>query len=188
MIAYPGRTFGQLYHRILKGNQLATGVVKMDDRREIALADITVPMLVFAGAGDGIAPVRSIQPMVDLVPNAASVRFEVVPGGHLGMLTGRDSRTTTWPIIDEFLDEHAAPSDVPPKKTTAKKGSTKKSAAKKTATKRTAAKKQAAKTVNKKTEAGKKPARKAAPRPDAIGSNPSRRYGSASSRSLAART
>ena len=27
MIAYPGRTFGQLYHRILKGNQLASGVV-----------------------------------------------------------------------------------------------------------------------------------------------------------------
>jgi polyhydroxyalkanoate synthase subunit PhaC len=172
MIAYPGRTFGQLYHRILKGNQLATGVVKMDDRREISLADIEVPMLVFAGANDGIAPVRSIQPMVDLVAGAPSVRFEVVPGGHLGMLTGRDSRTTTWPIIDEFLDEHATPSGVPKKKSPAKK-----SPAKKSATKKAAAKKPARKT-----------AKKAAPRPDAIGSNPSRRYGSASSRSLAART
>jgi polyhydroxyalkanoate synthase subunit PhaC len=174
MIAYPGRTFGQLYHRILKGNQLATGVVKMDDRREIALADITVPMLVFAGSGDGIAPVRSIQPMVDLVTGAPSVRFEVVPGGHLGMLTGRDARTTTWPIIDEFLDEHASPSDVPPKKAPAKKSGAKKPAAKKPAAKKTAARKRSA--------------RKAAPRADAIGSNPSRRYGSASSRSLAARS
>jgi polyhydroxyalkanoate synthase subunit PhaC len=163
MIAYPGRTFGQLYHRILKGNQLATGVVKMDDRREIALADITVPMLVFAGAGDGIAPVRSIKPMVDLVPNAPSVRFEVVPGGHLGMLTGRDARTTTWPIIDDFLDEHASPSGVPPKKRPAKKAPAKKATA-------------------------KRPARRTAPRADAIGANPSRRYGSASSRSLAARS
>ncbi len=39
MIAYPGRTFGQLYHRLLKGNQLASGVVTMDDR-EISLADL----------------------------------------------------------------------------------------------------------------------------------------------------
>jgi polyhydroxyalkanoate synthase subunit PhaC len=172
MIAYPGRTFGQLYHRILKGNQLATGVVKMDDRREISLADIEVPMLVFAGANDGIAPVRSIQPMVDLVAGAPSVRFEVVPGGHLGMLTGRDSRTTTWPIIDDFLDEHATPSGVPTKKSPAKKSPAKKSATKKAAAKKTA----------------RKTAKKAAPRADAIGSNPSRRYGSASSRSLAART
>jgi polyhydroxyalkanoate synthase subunit PhaC len=177
MIAYPGRTFGQLYHRILKGNQLATGVVKMDDRREISLADIEVPMLVFAGANDGIAPVRSIQPMVDLVAGAPSVRFEVVPGGHLGMLTGRDSRTTTWPIIDEFLDQHATPSGVPTKKSPAKKSSAKKSATKQAASKKAVSKKPARKT-----------AKKAAPRADAIGSNPSRRYGSASSRSLAART
>ena len=106
MIAYPGRTFGQLYHRILKGNQLATGVVRMDDR-DIDLAGIAVPMLVFAGGSDGIAPVRSIRPIEDLATGAPSVRFEVVPGGHLGMLTGRAARQTTWRIIDEFLDTHA---------------------------------------------------------------------------------
>ena len=50
----------------------------------------------------------------------------------------------------------------------------KKSAAKKSATKKTGTK--------------KAPAKKAGPSPEAIGSNPSRRYGSASSRSLAARS
>ncbi|MGH3368500.1 MAG: alpha/beta fold hydrolase, partial [Nocardioidaceae bacterium] len=108
MIAYPGRTFGQVYHRLLKGNQLATGVVRMDGARDIALADIRVPLLVFAGESDGIAPVASIRPMLDLVPNADPVRFEVVPGGHLGMLTGRAARRTTWRIVDEFLDEHSS--------------------------------------------------------------------------------
>jgi polyhydroxyalkanoate synthase subunit PhaC len=173
MIAYPGRTFGQIYHRILKGNQLATGVVKMDDKREIALENIRVPMLVFAGDSDGIAPVRSIRPMVDLVSNAPSVRFEVVPGGHLGMLTGRRARRTTWRIIDEFLDENAT-SVVPVAKAAAKKATGKKAPAKKTGTKKTGTKKASAK--------------KAAPSPEAIGANPSRRYGSASSRSLAARS
>ena len=172
MIAYPGRTFGQLYHRILKGNQLATGVVRMDDKREISLADIGLPVLVFAGESDGIAPVRSIQPMVDLLSNATSVRFEVVPGGHLGMLTGRAARRTTWRIIDEFLDDHASVPDVPTKRSTTKRSAAKKAPAKKAAAKKTPAKKAAAP--------------KRAPRADAIGSNPARRYGSASSRSLAA--
>jgi polyhydroxyalkanoate synthase len=107
MIAFPGRTFGQIYHRILKGNQLASGVVKLDDRA-ISLADLRVPLLVFGGAGDGIAPVKCVRPLVDLVPNVDKLRFEIVPGGHLGMLTGRAARRTTWRIIDEFLRECAA--------------------------------------------------------------------------------
>ena len=36
------------------------------------------------------------------------MRFEVVPGGHLGMLTGRAPRETTWRILDDFIDEHAS--------------------------------------------------------------------------------
>jgi polyhydroxyalkanoate synthase len=83
------------------------------------------------------------------------------------MLTGRAARSTTWRIIDEFLDEHATSPAGPVKKT---------------ATKKTGAKKAA----SKKAPAKEAPVKKAAPRADAIGSNPARRYGSASSRSLAA--
>ena len=79
MIAYPGRTFGQLYHRLLKGNQLASGSVTMDDRT-ISLADITAPLLAFGGASDGIAPVQAVRPIVDLVTGVDDLRFEVVPG------------------------------------------------------------------------------------------------------------
>ncbi|HEX6248838.1 MAG TPA: alpha/beta hydrolase, partial [Nocardioidaceae bacterium] len=120
-----------------------------------------------------------------------SVRFEVVPGGHLGMLTGRAARTTTWQVIDEFLDQQAAASDVPPAgtaggrraKPTAKKTGAKKSPAKRpVAAKKTAA----TKTPVKKSAAKKPAAKKAAAPTDAIGANPARRYGSASSRSLAA--
>ena len=38
MIAYPGRTFGQLYHRMLKHNQLLTGKVNLSGH-EIDVAD-----------------------------------------------------------------------------------------------------------------------------------------------------
>ncbi len=79
---------------------------------------------------------------MDLIPEpdqarpeakARELRFEIVPRGHLGMLTGRAARRT---IIDEFLADWADA---------------------------------------------------AGPTSSPIGSDPTRRYGSASSRSLAAK-
>jgi polyhydroxyalkanoate synthase len=107
MIAYPGRSFGQLYHRMIKGNELASGRVHFEGR-DVDFADITVPLLSFGGASDTIAPVSCIEPITDLVPHVPTMRFEVVPGGHLGMLTGRRARDTTWLIMDDFLDQHAS--------------------------------------------------------------------------------
>jgi polyhydroxyalkanoate synthase len=114
MIAYPGRTFGQLYHRFVKGNVLVTGRFDLDDRT-ISIADIRAPVLVFGGATDGIAPVPAVKALVPLLTGAEQVRFEIVPGGHLGMLTGRGARTTTWPVMDEWISrwstEEAAEED-----------------------------------------------------------------------------
>jgi polyhydroxyalkanoate synthase len=138
MTAYPGRTFGQLYHRFVKGNALATGRMEIGDRT-IDLAAISVPTLVFAGNTDGIAPLPAVRAVVPLLTGSPQVRFEVVPGGHLGMLTGRAARSTTWTAIDEWVDEWSR---------------------------------------------GPLPAK---PSASSIGSNPSRRYGSASSRSLGGR-
>jgi polyhydroxyalkanoate synthase len=108
MIAYPGRTFGQLYHRMIKHNQLRTGKVDLSGH-EIDLADVRVPVLVFAGNTDGIAPIPAVRALTGLLPNAPEVRFEIVPGGHLGMLTGRAARGTTWVILDEWIGRHSAP-------------------------------------------------------------------------------
>jgi polyhydroxyalkanoate synthase len=162
MFAYPGRTFGQLYHRFVKGNALARGTMEVGDRT-IDLGAISVPTLVFAGNTDGIAPLPSVRAVVPLLTGAPQVRFEVVPGGHLGMLTGRAARGTTWTAIDEWVDEWsgAAPAKVPARKTAAKKAPARKAPAKKA------------------------PAKKASA--DTIGSNPSRRYGSAGSRALGQR-
>jgi len=108
MIAYPGRTFGQLYHRFVRGNGFKTGSLAFGDRT-IELASIRVPVLVFGGANDGIAPVPAVRALVPLLTNAEDVRFEVVPGGHLGMLTGRAARRTTWVIMDEWVEQWSTP-------------------------------------------------------------------------------
>ncbi|RZS36540.1 polyhydroxyalkanoate synthase [Herbihabitans rhizosphaerae] len=106
MIAYPGRTFGQLYHRFFRSNDLAEGEVDLSGRR-VSLAKVKPPVLVIAGEGDGIAPKRAVRKLVDVLENSAEVRWKTAPGGHLGVLTGRGARATTWTYIDEFLDAHA---------------------------------------------------------------------------------
>jgi polyhydroxyalkanoate synthase len=106
MIAYPGRTFGQLYHHFFRANDLADGVVTIDDRK-ISLSELSVPLLVIAGADDGIAPSKAVKRLIELVEKVPETRYEVCPGGHLGVLTGRSARKTTWPLIDAFLDDHA---------------------------------------------------------------------------------
>ena len=114
MTAYPGRTFGQLYHRFIKGNGLVDGTLETD-RGTIDLADITAPVLVFGGANDGIAPVPAVRAVMPLLSGSAEVRFEIVPGGHLGMLTGRAARGTTWAVLDEWMEQWSSdePTDGP---------------------------------------------------------------------------
>lgn len=104
MVAYPGRTFGQLYHRMFRANDLNGGYLDIAGRR-IELASVAVPVLIVAGLGDGIAPKAAVRRLVDLLPAAPRVRYEEAPGGHLGVLTGRAARLTTWSYLDGFLDE-----------------------------------------------------------------------------------
>ncbi|MDZ5663071.1 alpha/beta fold hydrolase [Nocardioides sp. S-58] len=134
--AYPGRSFGQLYHRFLEGDALVGGSTEIGGRT-VDLAAIEVPVLVLAGNTDGIAPLPAVRPVVPLLSGSREVRFEIVPGGHLGMLTGRAARGTTWTTIDEWVEQWSAGPDPTGPRT--------------------------------------------------IGANPSRRYGSAGSRSLGQR-
>src|SRR5438874_1152047 len=67
MHAYPGRTFGQLYHRFFRVNDLADGVLELS-HRTIALADVRVPVLSVAGTSDTLAPRPAVHAVGDLLP------------------------------------------------------------------------------------------------------------------------
>ena len=116
MHAYPGRTFGQLYHRFFRTNDLADGKLAVPGRT-LDLAVLELPVLSIAGRGDGIAPVAACHHVEALLPRAR-VELATAPGGHLGVLTGRAAAGTTWTLLDGFLDRqlplhagvHAAPS------------------------------------------------------------------------------
>ena len=107
MHAYPGRTFGQLYHQFFRVNALAGGSLVLADH-EIDLADVRVPVLSVAGETDVLAPKAAVHHLGELLPNAPEVRLETAPGGHLGVLTGRGARHSTWRHLDEFLGRRPA--------------------------------------------------------------------------------
>ena len=106
MLAYPGRTFGQLYHRFFLVNELAEGRLTFGDERCIDLADVRVPVLTVAGSNDVLAPVDAVHHVASLLPNSPDVRVETAKGGHLGVLTGRSARSETWRHLDAFLDDY----------------------------------------------------------------------------------
>ena len=106
MHAYPGRTFGQLYHRFFRTNDLADGKLAVRDGT-IDLGVLELPVLAIAGRGDGIAPVAACHHVEALLARAR-VELATAPGGHLGVLTGRAAAGTTWTLLDGFLDQAPA--------------------------------------------------------------------------------
>lgn len=106
MLAYPGRSFGQLYHAFFRVNSLAGGRVSLRKGEEIDLAEVRQPVLSIAGSADVLAPEAAVRHVGALLPHAADVRIETAPGGHLGVLTGRGALNTTWAHLDRFLAEH----------------------------------------------------------------------------------
>ncbi|MFP5070486.1 alpha/beta hydrolase [Pseudonocardia nantongensis] len=102
MHGYPGRVFGQIFHLLLRSNDLAAGGLRLDGR-DVELADVDVPVLVVAGRDDVIAPLQAVRRAVPLLTGSTEVRFSTAPGGHLGVLTGRRARDTTWPELDRAL-------------------------------------------------------------------------------------
>ncbi|MEQ3552383.1 alpha/beta hydrolase [Pseudonocardia nematodicida] len=102
MRGYPGRVFGQIFHLMLRNNDLASGGLRLAGR-DVELADVDVPVLVVAGRDDVIAPLKAVRSVVPLLTGSPDVRFATAPGGHLGVLTGRRARHTTWPELDRAL-------------------------------------------------------------------------------------
>jgi len=106
MLAYPGRTFGQLYHRLFRTNSLAEGRLRIGGR-ELDVADVRVPVLVIAGNDDVLAPRDAVHHVTYLLTGSPFVDYHRAPGGHLGVLTGRRARGTTWRHLDRFIDRLA---------------------------------------------------------------------------------
>jgi polyhydroxyalkanoate synthase subunit PhaC len=107
MLAYPGRATLQVYQRLVQQNDLADGKIRGPNKL-VDLAEVRVPVLNVAGSSDVLVPVPVAHHVGGLLPNSPDVRLAEAPGGHLGVLTGRSAPSTTWQVIDDFLDDQSA--------------------------------------------------------------------------------
>src|SRR3954453_11103498 len=73
MLAYPGRTFGQLYHQFFRVNELAGGKIALGEG-DIDPAHVDVPVLSVGGKADFLAPVGAVHHVASLLPNSPDVR------------------------------------------------------------------------------------------------------------------
>ncbi|RDI68761.1 alpha/beta fold hydrolase [Nocardia pseudobrasiliensis] len=99
---YPGRLYNQLWSRFMLANDIGKGVVRLGER-EIALADVTAPVLLVGGPDDVITPAAAVEHGKTTLTGAAEVRYETAPGSHLGILAGPSARETTWTYLEKFL-------------------------------------------------------------------------------------
>src|SRR5947207_480284 len=74
MLAYPGRTFAQLYHRFFRVNDLADGRIELGEGEVIDVSHVHVPVLVVAGSTDVLAPRDAVYHVVDLLAGSPDVR------------------------------------------------------------------------------------------------------------------
>jgi polyhydroxyalkanoate synthase len=107
MEAYPGRSISQIYHSLIRTNRMSQGHLVLKHGRVVELRDVRVPVMAIAGTGDlFFAPPASAHHVASLLTDSPEVRLHTAPGGHLGVLTGRTARDTTWTYVDEFLSDH----------------------------------------------------------------------------------
>ncbi|VFA98337.1 alpha/beta fold hydrolase [Nocardia cyriacigeorgica] len=102
MPGYPGRLYRQIHRSFILRNELVTGTIRLRSDLVVETAKLTCPVLILGSRTDLVVPAAAARAGVDVL-TGADVRFEEVPGGHLGILAGPAARETTWRVIDEFL-------------------------------------------------------------------------------------
>lgn len=100
-IDYPQGAFLQFVHDFMERNQLVRGKMRFGGK----LADlrrVRANLLAFAGRTDRIAPAPSVRAQVKAV-GSRDVRYELVPGGHIGVLAGSTAPKHVWPTLAAWL-------------------------------------------------------------------------------------
>lgn len=110
--AYPGRSFLQIYRNFVRSSKLKEGRMHLGGERELTLEDVDVPVMNVGGSADNIfAPMESVEHLANLVPNAPRAIIKEAPGGHMGVMAGPHAKETTWPYLEQFLEETEAQLD-----------------------------------------------------------------------------
>ena len=101
MMAYPGGVMRDLILRYWIDNELSTGVVRFGEQTA-NLKEVDSALLAVGGQNDNICTVDAVRPVLDLV-SSRDKEFVIVPGGHMGIVSGSKAPESVWIKTAEWL-------------------------------------------------------------------------------------
>ena len=101
MLAYPGGVMRDIILRFWIDNELSTGVVQFGEQTAY-FKDIDCSVLAIGGDTDIIVTAEAVKPLMDLI-SSQDKQFEIVSGGHMGLVSGSQAPQTVWPVVSEWL-------------------------------------------------------------------------------------
>ncbi len=94
MLAYPGGVMRDVILRFWIDNELSSGVMYFEDG-EANLKLIQSTLLAFGGNNDNIVTADAVRTLMNLV-GSTDKEFMLVPGGHMGIVSGSKAPETIW--------------------------------------------------------------------------------------------
>lgn len=106
MVAYTGGIVQDMMVRIWIDNEMADGRMPVGER-EARLDRVNANLLAFAGKGDTMVTKDALVTLMDLV-GSDDRSFHVIPGGHMGILSGSKAPATAWTMTADWLAQRSA--------------------------------------------------------------------------------
>jgi len=102
MLSYPIGMVGDMFTKVAMHNQMAKGEFVLARGRVAQFSKIDVPLYVFAGAKDVLVAASTAEHILDVV-GSSDKRFEVAPGGHMGVILGSSAQGAVWERAANWL-------------------------------------------------------------------------------------
>ena len=106
MLTYPAGVVADMLVKVVVDNSLAQGEFVLG-RKVSRFARIQAPIFVFAGASDALISASTAEGILDLV-GSTDKRFEVAPGGHMGVILGATAQNAVWRKSADWLVKRSA--------------------------------------------------------------------------------
>lgn len=107
MLSYPVGMLQDMFVKVVVDNKLANGEIEVG-RRISRFRNIRAAMLVFAGEKDALVSASTARGILELV-SSKDKRFEVAPGGHMGVILGSTAQRVVWAKSADWLATRSAP-------------------------------------------------------------------------------
>ncbi|XID75853.1 alpha/beta fold hydrolase [Alkanindiges sp. WGS2144] len=105
MLAYPGGVARDLVLRFWIDNELSQGQMQFKDQTAY-LKEVDSALLAMGSKSDNFVTADAVEPVLDLV-SSQDKQFSYIPGGHMGIVSGKKAPTEIWPLIADWLDQRS---------------------------------------------------------------------------------